>query len=568
MPPPAIPSPTFEDNDDSQPQQNPNPFDRLATNIVNVFTINQSNTQSNMPVEALPTDVAPTTEVAEAADAPFDPVFWQEEGKEDMGGQEIFDITSKYVFNREHHKIYIRIHQVIFDKVLEDGANGVDSGYGLVDEFYLDDDRITNVGIRVRGNTSAGQFKRQFKFKFDIEHAFAWRDGCVQTVYFEKQDDRRFFGLHSFSVRASQNDPSKIREMLSGKVFRECALGTKDHQRPWRTNGGLVYRAAFGTLYVTNGRKVEEGKDDRYPNYRVAHNGYLYDPKGLYVMTEDIDKTFLKTRFERFPNEKVKGYLYQADYGKAYFDKEKYTRTGWKMKLVKGKKPKDEEDYEKGDEKMFDLIHTLTGNPSDIILREDLDMDSMNAYLAGACFCTHWDSLVANRNNDYMFYWKRDVLDDEMNAVLDDCGDPVEEHKWYAITWDLDNTLWDDPSSSSEVRNPYRDWFSNYIYEPAEKDSKKTNLIETVFNSGRKSITDVYDNKLREILKGYYSESEYNREVDELGKRVKDAIEDTRKVVSQAGWNTSWGEKYRPEDYSVIKKHAADRRHKFWAQLD
>ena len=122
----------------------------------------------------------------------------------------------------------------------------------------------------------------------------------------------------------------------------------------------------------------------------------------------------------------------------------------------------------------------------------------------GACFCTHWDSLVANRNNDYMFHWKRDVLDDEMNAVLDDCGDPVEERKWYAITWDLDNTLWDDPSSSNEVRNPNTDWFSNYIYEPAEKDNKKINLIETVLNSGRKSITDVYEHQLREILREYY----------------------------------------------------------------
>lgn len=533
-----------------------------------------ATTSETVPPATTTTQPDPTTVLKSRAAAPAapvsrDPVFYQEDGKSDLSGAEIFDITSHHIFNREHHKIYIRVHQLVFDKVLEDGANDVNSGYGLVDEFYLDGDKISNVGIKVRGNTSAANIKRQFKFKFDLEEAFAFKGGEFKQVYFPDQDDRRFFGEHGFSVRASQNDPSKIREMLSGKVFRETALQEKeDKQRPWTSNGGLVYRAAFATLYVTNGRTVEEGYDSGNPEYRVPHEGLLYDPKGLYVITENIDKTFISTRFERFAGEKVKGTLYQADHGKAYFQEGEYSRDGWKLELAKGKKPKDEEDRKEADETMIDMIRKLRSDPSEEELREMFDMDSVNAYLSAACLCTHWDSLAANRNNDFMFYWKRDVLDDQMNPICGADGKGKEEKKWYMITWDLDNTLWDEYNDPSDVRNPYRDWFSNYIYQPAEKDSGETRLIEVLFNSKKRGITRVYDELLLKMLKGFYGKSEYEEEVDELSDRVKDAIEDTRKAVSEAGWQKDWGEYHNPKDYDDIKEHARVRRSKIGSQLD
>eukprot|EP00177_Eucheuma_denticulatum_P005696 GFKZ01010376.1.p1 GENE.GFKZ01010376.1~~GFKZ01010376.1.p1 ORF type:complete len:504 (+),score=93.72 GFKZ01010376.1:144-1655(+) len=495
-------------------------------------------------------------------------IFYQHPDKPDMSGAEIFETTSAHIFNRDNHRIYIRIHQRVFEKVLDDGANRVDSGYGLVDEFILDDYAIPNVGIRVRGNTSAANVKRQFKFKFDAEEVFAWRDGSIKTVEFPENDDRRFFGEQGFSVRSSQNDPTRIREMLSGKIFRETALGKADAQRTWRSSGGLVYRAAFATLFVTNGRTVEEGKDDSYPEYRVPYRGRLYDPKGLYVITENIDKTFLKTRFERFPNEKLKGYLFQADKGQAYFTKEGYSRVGWKSELVKGKKAKDEDDFEKADEKMAFLIDFLASSPKEGEIRDVFDMDSVNAYLAGALLATHWDSLAANRNNDFLFYLPRPLLDADMNPVLDDSGDEVKERKWYMITWDLDNTLWDEPYASSEVRNPYRDWFSNYIYQPARKESRKTKLIDELFdNEDNKEIRSDYRSLLRRMLKGFYDKTEYEDEVDELMRRTGDAIEETREMVREAGWMTSWGEWNNPKDFEEIKNHASVRRSKVGGQL-
>lgn len=508
-----------------------------------------------------------TPEDMNSSSKEVNPVFLQKEGQEDLSGSEIFSLSSSNIFNRDHHRIYIRIHQTVFDKVLEDGANGVDSGYGLVDEFALGEHVVHNVGIRVRGNTSAANIKRQFKFKFDIEYAFAWRENGITRVDFPDQDDRRFFGLHGFSVRASQNDPSRIREMLAGKVFREAALGPQDPQRSWRNLGGLVYRTAFATLYVTNGRTEQEGYDHSNPGYRVPHRGLLYDPKGLYVITENIDKTYIQTRFERYPREKIKGYLFQADKAAAYFKESEYSRTGWKLKMAKGKKPKDEEDRAKGDEKMIDLIRFLKSNPLDEDIRQIFDMDSVNAYVAGALLATHWDSLAANRNNDFMFYLKRDILDEEMKPVLDDEGKEKEEKRWYIITWDLDNTLWDKPNESSDVRNPYRNWFSNYIYQPAEKDSRKTRLLDVVYDETHEEIRQKYKSLLNDLLEGYYSQTSYEKKVDELSRRVERAIEDTRREVSQAGWQKDWGEKHNDRDFEDIKDHARVRRHKVGSQV-
>lgn len=437
-----------------------------------------------------------------------------------------------------------------------------------MDDFILDGHKIHNVGIKVRGNTSAGNIKRQFKFKFDAEDVFAWRDGGVKQVEFPENDDRRFFGEQGFSVRASQNDPSRIRELLSGKIFREAALGEEDKDRPWRTKGALCYRAAFATLFVTNGRTVEEGYDAGHPEYRVPYQGRLYDPKGLYVITENIDKTFIQTRFERFPGEKVKGYLFQADKGQAYFTSDKYSRTGWKCELVKGKKAKDEDDFSEGDEKMLDLIQFLNAKPSEDKIRLKFDMDSLNAYVAAALFATHWDSMAANRNNDFLFYLKQDRLNDKMEPVVDEEGKVKEDKAWYVITWDLDNTLWDKPGSNSEVRNPYRDWFSNYIYQPARKDSKKTRLIDVVYdNEENEDIRSVYRGLLRAMLKGFYSEQEYEEEVDELMGRAGDAIEETRRKVANAGWQKEWGEYNNPQDFEDIKEHARTRRSKIGSQL-
>ncbi|CAN8069373.1 unnamed protein product [Agarophyton chilense] len=496
-----------------------------------------------------------------------DSIFYQKPDQPDMTGAAIFDISSSNIFNRDNHKIHIRIHQLVFDKVLSDGAADIDSGYGLVDEFCLDGHKIENVGIKVRGNTSAANIKRQFKFKFDAEETFAWREGSMQQVTFPVNDDRRFFGEQGFSVRASQNDPSRIRETLAGKVFREATLGEQDPQRPWRTRGALVYRTAFATLYVTNGRTVEEGYDSGHPEYRVPFEGKLYDPKGLYVITENIDKTFLKTRFERFDEDKVKGYLFQADKGMAYFQKDKYSRTGWKCELVKGKKPKDEEDFLKADEKMLDLIDFLDEMPHEEKIRSRFDMDSLNGYLGGALLATHWDSLAANRNNDFMFYLKRDILDDEMNPVLDEQGEPREEKKWYMITWDLDNTLWDRPGGS-EVQDPYKSWFSNYLYDPARKEECKTRLLENIFDrSENEQIRSAYRHVLRDLLDGFYSESEYEKEVDSLMKRTGDAIEETRREVAAAEWQKEWGERNNPQDFEEIKSHARVRRSKVGGQL-
>ena len=522
------------------------------------------------PVTAEAAGSAPSTaeESPEEVSTIFEPVFVQEGGKPDMSGSDILEMSSKYIFNETHHHVYIRIHQLVFEKVLQDGEKHADTGYGLVDELIFDDHVVKDVGIRVRGSLSVGNIKRQFKFKFDATRVYAWRDHGIKNIELPSEfDDRRFLGVQGFSMRASRNDPSKVRELLAGNVFRKAVQGDTDAQRPWRTNGGLVYRADFCTLYVTNGRTVEEGYDSINPAYRVPYNGRLYDPKGLYIITEDIDKTFIKTRFERVPGEKLEGYLIQADRGQAFFDEDKYSRTGWEQELVRGKKPKNEEDLVEGDEKMLSLIRLLHSNPSEDEIRAMFDMDSINGYLAGVLLTSHWDSIAANGDNDYMFYLSRDALDEDMKPVMDDEGEPKQEKKWYMITWDLDNTLWDEYKDGSEVRNPYRNWISNYIYQPAKKDRYKTKLFEVIYDSKNEKIRASLQNVLRLMIEGYFGKAGYEKEVDLLSSRVDKAIDETRKIVGKAGWQKEWVETNNPRDFVDIKEHADVRRHKIGSQL-
>ncbi len=126
--------------------------------------------------------------------------------------------------------------------VIYEGSNGFVENY-------------SDLGIRLRGNTSRDKNKKSFK------------------LHFEKfTDDQYFFGLKKVNLKAEINDPSTVREHLTMNLYRE--------------NNIPVARVNHIKFYINS-------------NYM-----------GLYSSVEQVDSRFLTSRFNN-----KSGNLYKCTYG-------------------------------------------------------------------------------------------------------------------------------------------------------------------------------------------------------------------------------------------------------------
>lgn len=423
-----------------------------------------------------------------------------------LQGQEIYDLTARCVFSDSFHEVRIQILGETFEKVLADGQNDVDSGYGHVIELNLDGHPIKNVGIKVRGNTSKGNLKRQFKFKFDETEMFSIWNGKTETKEFSENKDRTYFGLASFSVRASANDPAMIRENISSFVFSKVAQAA-----PTSLRGPLVYRTAFTKLLVSYNQTKEEG------TFKQKIGNYYYDDKGFYSLTEDINKTFLNTRFASKDKKLDNFHLIEADKGVASFNAKQYTRKGWSAEYVKGKKAKSEEDLKEADALILKLGELLVDKTSDDDLAKQIDIDSVVNYMAGALLSGHWDSILANANNDYLFF----------NNTT---------QKWQVIVWDLDN-------SQGANHDIYKSFMSDDLFQPAKK--KPNAIFTTVFAKNRPKFRNTLKQRVQQYFTSIYASGEFDRAVDKYDEVVR---------KHSLGW-----ENYNKQNYTDIKKFAKQR---------
>jgi len=99
---------------------------------------------------------------------------------------------------------------------------------------------VSEVGVRLRGNTSLFAQKKSFKISFN-----------------EFDENQKYQGVRKLNLRGSHNDPTMVREHLFGHVWRSMGLPDR--------------RSAFVRLYI---------------------NGAY---KGLYTNMEELDKAWLKS---------------------------------------------------------------------------------------------------------------------------------------------------------------------------------------------------------------------------------------------------------------------------------
>lgn len=267
------------------------------------------------------------------------------------------------------HTVRVRIGRTALGEVAlapyyPDG--GSSKAYALADSVSVDGRAFTNAGIRSRGNTSIRNYKRQFKIALDCRTAYRRRTPAGK-VSLPGNKDRQYSGAGKFNLRASQNDPSIFREKLAAWVFEEA--------------GAPAPRVGFARLYI---------------------NGAY---RGLYLLTEQIDRHFLRNRYGT-----EKGSLYKGVRARARFE------TG----SLSGFEVKNAPDAS-GRKRLAEQFRRLGRASSIRDLADTFHPDNALRYLAAAVLVGHWDSYARLSNNDYLWIHP--------------------DGRLRIIAWDLDNTF-------------------------------------------------------------------------------------------------------------------------------
>ena len=219
----------------------------------------------------------------------------------------------------------------------------------FVYESSLGIDTVTNVGIRLRGNTSRTAGKKSFKVSFNtFTTGGKWND------------------LEKLNLNGNHNDPSMLRARMVWDYMRE--------------QGYVAPRISHVKLYINE-------------EYR-----------GLYINVEHVDEGFLKKRFKHDHGSLWKC-TYPADLADLGDNPESYKFTpSWngEQRVYELKTNETADDYSA----IRDLCHTV-GSASDAefqcALESVFDVDGFLKLAAVEMLVGHWDNYIGNQNNFYLY---------------------------------------------------------------------------------------------------------------------------------------------------------------------
>ena len=151
-------------------------------------------------------------------------------------------------------EIYITINPEHLDSIFINNYSDVEYPAEFVFTRDAVSDTVSNIGFRIRGNTSRASQKKSFKVSFDT---FV--------------DGREYLGLDKMNINGEHNDPSIIRSKLSWDTF--AALGVK---APRSNHVKLYINQEYYGLYMNVEHIDNEFVEDRFG----SDAGNLY--KSLY----------------------------------------------------------------------------------------------------------------------------------------------------------------------------------------------------------------------------------------------------------------------------------------------
>jgi hypothetical protein len=218
-------------------------------------------------------------------------------------------------------------------------------------EFVFNDgssvDTITEVGFRLRGNTSLEAQKKSFKISFN--------------TYIP---GRKWHGLEKLNLNGEHNDPSVVRAKLCWDLLRQF-----DVPAP-RSNHVRVY----------------------------INNDYY----GLYINTEHIDEEFVKSRFGN-NNGNLYKCLWPADLDFLGTDPESYKDSINDRRVYSLKTNTEADDY--SDLAHFiDVLNNTSNDEFACELNRVFNVADYLKIIAVDVFTGNWDGYIYNKNNFYLYH--------------------------------------------------------------------------------------------------------------------------------------------------------------------
>ncbi|MHA2180365.1 MAG: CotH kinase family protein, partial [Promethearchaeota archaeon] len=230
-------------------------------------------------------------------------------------------------------------------------------------DISIDGYSMDNTGFRIRGNKNYP--KDTFKMKFSETEMY-----LGQGIYekFPENVNRRFLGLRRLNLRAAPVDFSLMNEVAGYEIYKIL--------------GYPCPRVSWGKLFITE----------------IDESGNIVKPKeykGLYLLTEDLDKSFLNSNFKN-----PEGNLYKITDAPASLEykanlKEFLTYDGRRIYELRTNKLQD--DYSD----LEDFIHSINFNWSNI--QNVTSMAILAKYFAVSNFIGNWDDYVIHPKNFYLY---------------------------------------------------------------------------------------------------------------------------------------------------------------------
>jgi hypothetical protein len=258
-------------------------------------------------------------------------------------GQTFHPADNQAFLQNEVASIYITIDADSIANMLLQSNLSSDHEYPADFEYRssLDTTIITNVGFRLRGNTSRYAEKKSFKISFNsFVSGLKWQS------------------LEKLNLNGQHNDVSILRNDLALDLLKAAQLPAS--------------RKSYVKLYINN------------------------EYKGLYLNTEHIDEEFIQSRFPLNDN----GNLYKANYGANML----YTGTNQSPyeSLYELSTNKSANDYS-GLIHFLDILNNT--NTADFACEIDavFDVDMYLRTLAIEILSGHWDGYAFNKNNYYLY---------------------------------------------------------------------------------------------------------------------------------------------------------------------
>ncbi|KKM82679.1 hypothetical protein LCGC14_1317120, partial [marine sediment metagenome] len=354
--------------------------------------------------------------------------------------------------NQKIHEVGVVIQEDYFSdmNVRKDDNNRITQRKYMPVDVSIDNYSMDNTGFRIRGNYNALYPKDSFKLKFSETELYL---GEGLYKYILENENRRFLGLRRLNLRAAPIDFSLMNEVAGYKIYE--ILG---YPHP---------RVSWAKLYIT-----ETDKDGNIIKPK--------DYKGLYLLTEDIDKTFLNYNFKNPDGNLYKSteifanLAYQADL------KNYLTWDGRRVYELRTNKMQDDySDLEK-------FIQSINFNWSNI--QNVTNMTLLAKYFAASNFQGNWDDYVFLPHNFFLY------SDPNFGFVL--------------IPWDIEQNL--NMGTSFSIigfENPYS---PDFRYAPLLSGYKE--YFEYISNWAQidPDPRPLWDNLINKSLNGLDFEIPYN----------------------------------------------------------